>query len=256
MEGRSTTAHSLPSSSRPSENRRSLLPQYARIADALQQRMQIGTYQTGGFLPSEHALSKEFGVSRGTVRQAIDLLRDRGFLQAEVGRGTRVLSPQSRSLVFQLADFNDEVRRSGSVPSTKLLRREVVAAGVEVAERLRIRPRSKVIRMVRLRLADGVPLVHETRILAVSMCPELLEEDVEHQSVHDLMLNRYHIPLVRMELSIVCVPLPPEVAAPLGVPAENISFFLDRVTYRHDDVPVSWFRAYYRGDHFDLTVHH
>jgi GntR family transcriptional regulator len=256
MNDRQTGTHPLPSSPPQAESRRSLLPHYAQIADAVQRRVQVGTYGIGSFLPSEAALGREFGVSRGTIRQAIDLLSERGYLQAEIGKGTRVISPQGRSLVFQLTDFNSEVRRSGSTPSTRLISREVVLATADVAKRLRIRPGTEVIRMLRLRMANGVPLVHETRVLALSMCPQLMEEDVERQSVHDLMLNRYNIPLMRMELNIMCVPLPQEIAGHLGVPVGETSFFLDRVTYQTDDIPVSWFRAYYRGDHFDLTVHH
>jgi len=232
------------------------LPRYARIADALIARIRSGAYPTDSFLPAESKLSWEFAVSRGTVRQAISVLQTRGFVRAEVGRGTRVLAPQPPSQVFELPDFNKSMLLSGRTPSTRLLHRDVLPASADVAARLGILPAPPVIRLVRLRLADGVPLVYETRFLALDTCPELLQEDVEHQSVHHLLLDRYGIPLVQVDLTIRLAPLSHEAAEFLAQPPATPVFCLERVTYRSDGVPVTWFHAYYHSDHFALTIFH
>jgi len=226
-------------------------PRYVRIAEVVQRHIRVGAYESGALLPGEAEMGRAFGVSRGTMRQAIGLLQERGFVQPEVGRGTRVLGSHPRNTVFELADVNDEIRRRGQTPSTRLLTRATEPATAEVAARLRVAARSPTIRLVRVRLADGVPLVYETRLLAVETCPELLAEDVESQSVHRLLRERYHIPLVRVELAITRAPLLDEVAECL-----TMAFYLDRVTYQAETVPVTLFQAFYRSDHVDLAVHH
>jgi len=210
----------------------------------------------GGLLTSEPALSAEFGVSRGTIRQAITLLLERGLVQPEVGRGTRIISLQPRGRLFELGDFDEEIARRGQQPSARLLERRVIPASQAVAERLAVLPGSEAILLVRLLLADSVPLVHESRYLARATCPELLHEDLERQSVHGLLLHRYGIPLIRVDLSITRQPLTAEIATALEVPAGLLAFRLDRVTYRAEGQPVTWLTAYYRSDHFDLAVHH
>lgn len=233
-----------------------LLPRYVRIADTLQERIRSGDYAVNAFLPGESTLAREFGVSRGTVRQSINLLHERGLLRAEVGRGTRVLAQQMPSPVLALHDFTDDVLRSGRVPTTRLLARAVISASRQVAARLCIPAGSSVIRLTRLRLADEIPLVYETRYLALATCPELLEEDVERQSVHRLLLERYRIPLARVDLSIHRAVAPPDVARALRLDDGVLVFCLDRTTYRDERIPVTWFQAYYHSDHFDLAVHH
>ena len=233
-----------------------LLPRYVRIADTLQNRIRSGEYPVGCFLPGETDLSGEFAVSRSTIRQGIGVLQQRGFVQPEMGRGTRVLRLLPRNNVVHFTDFNEDVRRSGRTPSTRLLRREVVSASAEVAVRLHIPESSKIIRIVRLRLADNSPVVYEMRALALKTCPSLLEEDLENQSIHHLMLVKYAIPLTKLELVIERVPLEGEAAEHLGVVPGTDGVYLDRLTYQSDNAPVTWYRAFYHSDHFDLTVHH
>lgn len=232
------------------------LPRYIRIAEELQGRIGAGRYEVGGLLPSEPALGREFGVSRTTVRQAIERLHERGLVRPEVGRGTRVLGARPRGAVFALADFNEQILARGQTPATRLLDRRVMTATDEVASRLRLAAGTAVIRLVRLRLADDVPVVYETRFLARDTCPALLAENVERQSVHRLLLDRYGIPPVRVDLSITRLPVALEEAAHLAVPVDTMIFHLDRVTYQAEDQPVTWLRASYRSDHFDLVVHH
>ena len=132
----------------------------------------------------------------------------------------------------------------------------MIPASQAVAKRLAILPGSEAILLVRLLLADGMPLVHESRYVARATCPELLHEDLERQSVHGLLLHRYGIPLVRVDLSITRRPLTVEIAGALEVPEGTLAFCLDRVTFRAEGQPVTWLTAHYHGDHFDLAVHH
>lgn len=97
---------------------------YHRIADDIQHRITAGELLPGSVLPSEVSLAAEFGVARGTVREAVSLLRERGLVATEPGRGSVV---QRASVVADPAGELDRVR---SLVESRLGRRLGVGESV------------------------------------------------------------------------------------------------------------------------------
>ena len=116
--------------------------------------------QVGDAIPSERHLSQQFGLSRMTVRQAVDTLVTDGVLVREQGRGTFV-APQRMDFEMRLTTFGEEMRRRGMEPATTVLAAQVVAATPDVATALELEPRQKVHFLYRVRSADGVPICIE-----------------------------------------------------------------------------------------------
>ena len=116
--------------------------------------------RVGDAIPSERHLSQQFGLSRMTVRQAVDTLVTDGVLVREQGRGTFV-APQRMDFEMRLTTFGEEMRRRGMEPATTVLTAQVVAATPDVATALEIEPRQKVHFLYRVRSADGVPICIE-----------------------------------------------------------------------------------------------
>lgn len=226
------------------------LPRYVRIREILRQRVLDGTYATGQRIPSETALCREFEVSRGTVERAIRGLVDEGLLVREQGRGTFVAQPALESTCFRLTTFAEEAHRMGLQPATRLVRAHVVPANAAIAECLHLPTGSPLIEIVRLHLADDVPLVYETRQLAYDLCPQLLEEDLEHASLHNLLLYKFRIPLVRARFTIKAVTLDGEAATLLDVPVGAAGFAVERLTYRTGSQPAVRMYQLWRGDRF------
>ena len=127
------------------------VPKYYQVAAALKALIAQGKLQPGDQIPTEESLVKSHGVSRGTVRKALQLLIDENLVESTQGRGSFVTDQAKKSTYFSLTSFEDEMRRQQRTPSTELLRFNVREAGLEFGERLQIRPSEMVYEIERLR---------------------------------------------------------------------------------------------------------
>lgn len=227
-----------------------LIPRYYQLKLILEKRIQSGEFQPGDQFPTDDELCAEYNLSRGTVRRAVDMLVEEGRLRREQGRGTFITSPQFSPVYFRLAAFSEEMLQRGLEPSTQLLRLRTFPANEEIASHLEISRGEEVIEIVRLRLADGKPMAIETRYLTYQTCPQLLEEDLENQSIHNLLIEKYNLPLARACHTIEARVLSAQEAELLKVQPGSAGFLVDRVTYTLGNRPVTWFRTIYRGDQY------
>src|SRR6478672_10889495 len=166
------TAKTSSSSTRPgtkqSETRNSVL-------DLIEQ------LDVGAAIPSERKLSTDLGVSRLTVRAALDDRVREGYLVRRHGSGTFVSEPKIAQQLT-LTSFSEDMRRRGMVPDSRTIGLENVHAGPQVARGLNISPSDRVFQIRRLRLADGAPMAVETLHVPVSLVPGLTAAQLEHGS--------------------------------------------------------------------------
>jgi GntR family transcriptional regulator len=231
-----------------------LIPRYYQLKEILEKRIQVGEFQSGDRFPTDECLCEAYGLSRGTVRRAIDMLVEEGRLRREQGRGTFVTSPTLAPVFFRLAGFNEDMCRRGRTPGTKLLHLKLIPATEEIAAELDLQVGELVIEIVRLRLADGQPMAIETRHMANKICPELIHEDLENQSIHTLLIDKYNIPLIRAQHTIEARVLMKQEAKILHARPGSACFFVSRVTYTLEDRPVTRYRIVYRGDEYRFTA--
>jgi GntR family transcriptional regulator len=231
-----------------------LIPRYYQLKEILEKRIQSGEFQPGDQFPTDENLCEQYSLSRGTVRRAIDMLVDESRLSREQGRGTFVTAPQAAPIFFRLADFNQEMRQRGRVPSTKILGLKVMLATGQIASELGLCNGDEVIEIKRLRLADDKPMAIETRYLAKKICPDLVEEDLENQSIHNLLIDKYDIPLIRARHTIEARVLTAQEAELLDARPKSAGFFINRITYTVDDQPVTKYQIIYRGDEYRFTA--
>jgi GntR family transcriptional regulator len=220
----------------------------------LESRIESGEFQVGNKFPTDEELCAEYQLSRGTVRRALDMLVEEGKLRREQGRGTFVNSPVLSPVYFRLANFEEEMRSRGWKPSTRLLTLRKFPAKEEIARHLQIHAGEDVIEISRLRLADDRPMAYETRYLSYKTCPQLLEEDLENQPIHTLLIDKYNIPLLRACYTIEARVLSSKEAELLQVSPGSAGFAVERVTFTTNDRPVTWYRTVYRGDAYHFTA--
>jgi len=230
------------------------VPRYHQLMEILQQRIEVGEFQPGDQFPTEEQLCREYDLSRGTVRQAINILVNEGRLRREQGRGTFVTESPLEPVYFRLADFAEDMRERGLEARTSVLRLHIIPADDEIAARLEIPAGEQVIESARLRMANGKPMAYETRYLSHSLCPQLLDEDLAHESIHSLLIDKYDIPLIRACHTIEARVLSEEEASLLQAEPGSAGFFVDRITYTTNNQPVTWFRTLYRGDEYRFTA--
>jgi DNA-binding GntR family transcriptional regulator len=145
-------------------NRNSPVPLYFQVAQQLEATIREGTLPPGSRLENEVRLADRCGLSRPTVRQAIQHLVDKGLLVRKRGVGTQVVQPQVRRSI-ELTSLYDDLEAAGREPRTQVLEFGVVLAGDDVAKALGVVPATEVLRLRRLRLTGSEPLALMTNYL-------------------------------------------------------------------------------------------
>jgi len=141
---------------------------YERVAATLEERIRAAL-EPHSSLPTERDLMKEFGVSRMTVRQAIQVLIGRGLVYNIQGSGTYVANPAVISKTLRLTSFSEDMRQRGLTPSSRVLASGTVPAPPKVAEALEVETASPLASVQRLRLADEMPMAIESVYLAATL---------------------------------------------------------------------------------------
>jgi GntR family transcriptional regulator len=138
-------------------DRYSPVPMYYQVAQQLEHAIETGELPPGTRLDSELALATQLGVSRPTLRRAIEYLVDRGYLVRRRAVGTQVVHPKVRRPV-ELSSLYDDLTASRKDPRTKVLSLEAAPASDRVAHALGLEDGTDVLAIERLRYADGQPL--------------------------------------------------------------------------------------------------
>lgn len=137
--------------------RASPIPLWFQVAQHLEQAIVSELLPQGALLDNEIAMAERLGVSRPTMRKAMEQLVDRGLVVRRRGIGTRVVQPKVRR-PLELTSLYDDLTSGGQEPTTELLAFETVTADPDVAGRLRIAEGADVVRIRRLRSARGKPI--------------------------------------------------------------------------------------------------
>ncbi len=207
----------------------------------------------GDAIPSERALVIRLGVSRVTVRQAIADLVDAGALERVHGKGTYVTGPQVDSRLH-LTSFSREMRDRGLLPATVVLSAAEEPAGDDVSYALRIRPGRPVIRVERLRTADGTPMAYEVGHYPSTLFPGLLQRELG--ALYDVFASEYGVVVTSGEQTVRAESADASQARILGIAKRAPLLVQERVTYAGDrviELSTSWYRADRYRIHMAIT---
>ena len=207
----------------------------------------------GDAIPSERQLSADFGVSRLTVRAALDDLVREGYLVRRRGAGTFVSEPKIAQ-ELTMTSFTDDMRSRGMRPSSSTLELRVTQAGARLGRLLHVSPSERVIVATRLRLADGESMAIETIHIRESQVPGLTARDLEERSLYELLSERYGIVVVGGEQTIEPTVTDEDESAALGVPLHSPAFRFERVTHAQSGEIVEFVESIYRGDRYRLVT--
>lgn len=167
-----------------SVDRNSPVPLYFQAAQQLETAIVTGVLPPGSRLENEVQLADHYGLSRPTMRQAIQYLVDKGLLVRRRGVGTQVVQAKVRRSL-ELTSLYDDLAAAGRMPMTRILRLGTVKAAGEVAERLGVPAGTDVVELHRLRLTGDEPLAVMTNYLPVGII-ELTAADLEKHGLYEL----------------------------------------------------------------------
>lgn len=136
-------------------------PLYHQLMQRIIADIEQGTYPTGSRIPPEHELEQLYQVSRVTVRRALAELTSEGLLERKQGKGTFVSIPRGSMKLKSLHSFHDSCKMNKVTPSTDVIHVKETAANGSDSEELSLPQGSRVLETLRVRRADGVPVVLE-----------------------------------------------------------------------------------------------
>jgi GntR family transcriptional regulator len=197
-------------------------PKYLSVREHLRRRVAALPEHT--LLPPEPVLCAEYGVSRITLRRAVDGLVADGHLVREQGRGTYVTRPAIRheyreSFVHRIAGFNSVMTEQGAQVGTTVLTQRVVPVQTPVAAELGLELAEDVVELVRLRSVDGTPNHVAHSFLPAATYPRAAEADFSHGSLYDYLRSEYSADLAHARIVVDVGTAAPDEADRLGVVA-------------------------------------
>jgi GntR family transcriptional regulator len=213
----------------------------------------IEQLEVGEAIPSERRLSSDLGVSRLTLRAALDDLAREGYVVRRRGAGTFVGEPKIAQ-ELTMTSFTDDMRRRGLRPSSRTLELRVSPAGARLGRLLHVSPSEPVVIASRLRLADGESMAIETVHVRETHIPGLTARDLEEKSFYELLRDRYGIVVVGGTQTIEPTVTDEDESAALGVPLHSPAFRFERVTHSDTGEIVEFVESIYRGDRYRLVT--
>lgn len=233
-------------------NRQSKMPLHVQLYEILRGNILRGEWAVGEMIPTEPELIEQYGVSRITVRQALNRLVNEGLIYRQQGRGTFIAEPTLEQGLTRIISFTEDMRQRGLKPGTQVLFSGLLAAPDDVAEMLQVPSGEELARLERLRLANNEPVSIEESYLIYRYFPGLLDHDYARVSLREILERQYAIKIVRARQVIRAVMTTPAQARLLSIPLRSPVLFIERVSYSQHNLPVEFLRIHYRGDRYSL----
>ncbi|HLT91995.1 MAG TPA: GntR family transcriptional regulator [Woeseiaceae bacterium] len=227
----------------------SALPLYQQLQRALRDAIEKRVLDADDALPAERELAEDFGVSRITVRKAIDGLVSEGLLVRQHGSGTFV-RPRVEKNFSKLTSFSEDMRARGRTPRSVWLHRGTGTVTPEEALALRLSPGTPVYRFHRIRYADDAPMAIEYATIVASCLDSV---DAVDSSLYEALEKAGNRP-VRALQRLRAVLLNAEQAERLGAKENDAGLLVERLGFLADRRAVEFSQSWYRGDTYDFVA--
>ena len=205
-------------------------------------------------LPSEPELSLHFSISRPTVRQAVSMLANEGFIYKIQGKGTFVAK---RKLVRNFTDWqgslNEEISHVGLTPTTTVIGLNEIVSDEFIADTFHIPHQTLLIELKRMRAVDGAPILIVHSYIPPELVPGIFEKNLTNRSLHEMLQTEYSLKIKKTRRLIEAVGADTHLAALLKVPVGTpLQYFENTVILENDEV-IEYSLGWYRGDAVSFT---
>ncbi|WP_327181979.1 GntR family transcriptional regulator [Streptomyces sp. NBC_01334] len=228
---------------------------HEEIADALRRAIDREEYAVGARLPAETDLAARYGVSRGTIRQAVAALTSEGLIGSRQGARRVVLASRRSQSFAELRSFAQWARAMGREATGRVVAQEYRPAGTEDAVRLQLRDGTPVLHVLRLRGLDGDPVLLERTVYADWISPAVESIEPDCPSVTQRLLDDTGLVFAYGEHVIDAVAAGAQDAELLAIRRTSPLLRVRRVTTTREGRPVEWSDDRYRSDAVSFSVH-
>jgi GntR family transcriptional regulator len=213
----------------------------------------IGTLRPGDALPSERELAERYDVARMTVRAEITRLAGEGLVQRVQGRGTFVAEPRVAQAAA-LSSFTEDMKARGLVAGSRVLGQETMPADAVVARGLGLELGTPVVRLRRVRTADGDPMALEEAFLDATRFAALANAELEGASLFDVLESTFGVRFPTADQRVVAIEIVGEDANLLHVAPGRAGLKFHTILLDEDERPLAYAWSLFRGDRYEIRL--
>jgi GntR family transcriptional regulator, N-acetylglucosamine utilization regulator len=230
------------------------IPKYLTIFNSIVSRIKNNELGPGSKVPSENEIIKAYQVSNTTARKVLQEIENAGLAVKIRGRGTFVKDFMIERSATKILSFTKNMIEQGLKPSTVTIDSQVIDKdwSVSVSGEVYTIP-GPVFKLRRLRLANGKPMMHETRFISLSCCPEIWKFDLEG-SLYKIYSENYYRHITKIEQDLSAIILDEYSKEKLGIRNKMVGLKVEGVTFCDGDSILEAEESIYRGDKYKFSV--
>ncbi|WP_018249889.1 GntR family transcriptional regulator [Orenia marismortui] len=226
------------------------IPIYYQIENLIRDKIENSEYATGEKIPSERELGEICGVSRMTVRKALDNLVNEGILERRERQGTFVARDNLNEFTT-LVGVSEYIESEGMKPNIKVINKELIKPDKSITKNLNLNSDEKVILVERLILADKRPCGFEQSYIPYPICPELLEVEIDQKSIYAMLRRNGHKPTKAKDQTSAILSND-KLSKLLQIDSKEAILKNIRTSFSKDR-PIVYSYNYYSGEDFVMT---
>lgn len=226
---------------------------YTQLARSLSRAIDEGLLKNGDYLLPQRELAEALGVSRVTVRKAIETLVNEGLLRQRQGAGTIVTSGGKQSIHKHLSvlnSFTEDMLMRGMRPASRWVSRQTLQSSPREAMALNVSPGARIARFTRVRFASETPMAYEIAAVPASI---IGDADKVGDSLYQA-LDSVHARPVRALQTMTARNADAEMARYLKIAPNDALLYIERQGFDSNNRPVEFTRSWFRGDIYDFVT--
>ena len=228
------------------------VPLYHQLQSVLKAEIESRRWRADEQLPNETKIAERFGVSKITVRQALQKLAELGYIRREQGRGTFVARRKFDEGPRELTSFTEEMRCHDLAATSRILGQSIMEADARISDALLLPLHAPIFVLKRVRLAAGEPMSVQTAHIPAAFVPGL--QVTEDLSLYVVLQTRYQLYAARARETYFAAAAEAPAAELLGIPAGSPVFSVERVTLLPNERPFEFVQSVVRGDRYTIVL--
>lgn len=228
-------------------------PVYIQIHNQLRENIENGHWKVGQKIPAERELAAEFGVSRMTLRQAIQTLVDEGVLERRVGSGTFVASRKVQDKMAGVTSFTELMIAAGKKPSSKTISYHLTTPSQSEIERLKLEPDERVLRMERIRYGNEIPICYEVATVPAKLVENFSKTEITSSFYRTLEKKANLYPGLAVQW-VSAISATEKIAEYLRIRRGDALLHLIQLSYLQDGRPFEYVHTQYVGSRFEFVL--
>ncbi|WP_282033236.1 GntR family transcriptional regulator [Metabacillus indicus] len=229
-------------------------PLHEKVKDDIVQLIAEEKYKPNSLLPTEADFCEKFGVSRTTIRAALQQLTIEGYIYRVQGRGTFVSDNKVKQTLSSTSfNFSEQMKLQGKKASIKALSLQVIPSDEFLADLFQMNEGDPINKLERIRYVNDEPLQYEIACLPWFKTPGLKRELTE-KSLYQLLETQFHLTIKKTVEQLEITLADEKTASKLDIPVHTPCISITTITYLENDVPIEYSKAIFRGDKANFVI--